>query len=671
MSSAGNVVIESLGAAIPRSSTSARSLVEGCRTRIDFEMEAITGIASTPTAGEGEYSLDMAEVAIRDCLSRSQYTASEVDVLISGSLINCNTPGVVTLEPGMASSIKRRMGFENALSLDVSSACAGVFVGLCIAESFLKSGAARRVLVFSGEFVTHAARTAQAQIESANDARMPCLTVGDSGIALLLELGTRSDVGFTDLRLFTLGRYSGHCVAKPTERAPGGVLMKTDTVRLALITSKEGMRHFERMREERGTVDGFDFFVPHQASSATLAGVIRDANKRAGAPLLSDANVVNNLERRGNTVTTTHFLAIYDAIKSSRIQSGHRLLLSTVASGVTIGSAAYQLDELPLRLSAAPSRVVPHPAHSPEISSFFRVLGRRVKLGALGFADTGHVVSPATLNLAKSAVRACLAHEGIDRNQIQLLLFAGVYRSEFVMEPAIAAFLAGELRINDSARDAERRTLAFDLNDGANGFLSACHVAARALEHGEIATALVVVAEGEVPCMAGAPRVTPGASAALLTVSNDGVGFSCFGCYEFPSLAQLAASGIVLLPEGGAVLDRWFAPEHASERARAVALALEQYLAAQPGLAENLDFLVLPELASAHALALADRLRLPAKCQLSTAAADLDWFTSALPRRVGELQALRPEELRGKRAVFVSAGAGLKVVCATYHFEIA
>jgi 3-oxoacyl-[acyl-carrier-protein] synthase III len=664
----GNVVVESLGAALPRSSTSARSLVAGCRTPIAFEMEAITGITSTPTAGDGEYALDMAQMAIRDCLSRSQYGINDIDVVISGSLLNCNTPGVVTLEPGMASSIKQRMGFENAMSLDVSSACAGVFVGLWIAESFLKSGAARRVLLFSGEFVTHAARTAQAQVESANDPRMPCLTVGDSGIALLLELGDRSDVGFTDLRLFTLGRYSGHCVAKPTERAPGGVLMKTDTVRLALITSKEGMRHFERMQEERGTAAEFDFFVPHQASSATLAGVIRDANKRAGSALLNDGNVVNNLALRGNTVTTTHFLAIYDAIKSARIRTGHRLLLSTVASGVTIGSAAYHLDELPLRLNAAPTRAEANPSPSPEISSFFRPLAVRVKLGTLGFATESTGIAPATLNLAKNAVRACLAQEGVERNLIELLLFAGVYRSEFVIEPAIAAFLAGELRINDSSRDAERRTLAFDVNDGANGFLSACHVAARALAHGAIATALVVVAEGEVPYEVGAPHVTPSASAALLRVSNDETGFSAFGCYEFSALSHLATSSVLLKPEGGAVLDRRLVPEYARERDRAVVLALEQYLLAQPGLVERLDYLVFSEFDSAFERALADRLRLPARCQLSTAPAALEWFTSALPRRLGELQALRPEELRGKHAVFVSSGAGFKVACATYQF---
>jgi len=668
VSRAGNILIESLGAAIPQASTSALSLVAGCRTPIAFEMEAITGIASTPTAGEGEYALDLAEMAIRDCLSRSRYSATDVDVLISGTLINSNRPGEVTLEPGMASTIKRRMGFEHALTFDVSSACAGIFVGLWLAESFLKSGAARRVLLFSGEFVTHAARTAQAEIESANDPRMPCLTVGDSGIALLLELGERSDVGFTELHLFTLGRYSGHCVAKPTERAPGGVLMKTDTVRLALITGKEGMRHFERVQEERGSAVQFDFFVPHQASSATLAGVMRDANKRAGTAFLSDANVINNLARRGNTVTTTHFLAIYDAIRSSRIQSGHRLLLSTVASGVMIGSAAYHLDELPLRLNAAPTRVVTNPAQPPEISSFFRPLERRIRLGALGFADGSNSVSSATLNLAKNAVRACLAREGVDRNLIELLLFAGVYRSDFVIEPAIAAFLAGELRINDTSRDAERRTLAFDVNDGANGFLSACHITARALNHGTIATGLVVVAEGDVPYESDAPRVSPGASAALLTISPDETGFSAFGSYEFSALSHLAESRIRLKPEGGAVLDRRVAPEYARERERALMLALEQYLAAQPGLADSLDLLVCPELNSAGASALTDRLRLPPQAQVCSVPAGSDWFTSALPRCVGELQGRQPEELRGKHAVFVSVGSGLKVACATYHF---
>jgi 3-oxoacyl-[acyl-carrier-protein] synthase III len=320
------VVIESMAVALPRNSASARDLVAGCHAPIDFEMQAITGIASTPTARAGEYSLDLAETAIQRCLARSRHPARDIDLLISGTLLNSNSPGTISLEPGMASAMKARLGFEQALTLDVSCACAGLFAALRVADAFLECNAAKRVLIFSGEFVTQAAHTAQALIESANDPRMPCLTVGDSALAMVIERASDGG-GFSNLQLFTLGRYSGHCVAKPTDRAPGGVVMETDAVRLALVTSKEGLLHFQRAYATRpGEAATFDFLVPHQASASSLAGAMRDANKRHNEPLLTNENVINNLERRGNTVTTTHFLAIYDAILQGRIRNGHRLL---------------------------------------------------------------------------------------------------------------------------------------------------------------------------------------------------------------------------------------------------------------------------------------------------------------------------------------------------------
>src|SRR6187399_1171985 len=249
-----NVMIESLGVALPSRFRSASDLVAGCRVPLDFNMQAITGIIETPTLGEGEYAIDMAERAIEDCFSRSRHSPRDVELVIGCTLVDCNRPGAIQLEPGQSHRVQRRFGFTHALCLDVSAACAGLFVGLQAAQAFLEAGVVRRALIFAGEYVTHAAVTAQREIESANDPRLPCLTVGDSGAALLLELGDDPTRGLLDLQLYTLGRYSSYCVAKPSEQAPGGLVMKTNTVRPALMTSREGMSHFERLRQTRGTL---------------------------------------------------------------------------------------------------------------------------------------------------------------------------------------------------------------------------------------------------------------------------------------------------------------------------------------------------------------------------------------------------------------------------------
>jgi 3-oxoacyl-[acyl-carrier-protein] synthase III len=667
--STGNVMIESLGVAIPSTFRSAHEIVAGCRVPIDFNMEAVTGIAATPTLPPGRFAKDLAEQAVEDCLAKSRYEPADVDLLIGCTLVNCNEPHTIAVEPSISALIKERFGLVRALTFDVTAACAGLFVGLYIARAFLTTGGARRALIFAGEYVTHAATAAQAEIESANDPRMPCLTVGDSGAALMLELGSDPNLGLLDFQLYTLGRYSGYCVAKPTERVPGGIVMKTDTVRLALITSRKGMEHFERFQNKQNwQLTQFDFFIPHQASAATLSGAMREANKRFGAKILTEANVINNLAQRGNTVTTTHFMALHDAIRASRIRNGNKLLFSTVASGATIGSAAYYLDDLPERLlqpgRAAP-RTVSHPEGAAGVSAWMERLARPVKIDALGVVAPGELSPGSSIELGKAAARRCLSRSAVPRQAIGLLIFAGVYRSEFIVEPAMAAFLAGELRINDSS--GEPRTLAFDLNDSSNGFLSACQVAARAIESGEVSSAMVICAEADVPYAPGNPRVAASASAALLTLIPGGGGFTSFGSYEFPALLESVQSKVILLPEGGAKLCRELPSNAVSVYTRSVSQATQLFLDAQPNLRESIEYVILPHVDPEFRRAVKDTLKLRADCEIISPAGDVDQFTSALPAEIERL-CETGHSPRGKQALLVSAGAGVKIACASYEF---
>lgn len=658
----GNVMIESLGVGLPEEFTTASDLVAGCRHRVDFDLEGITGITRVPKLPPGKYAQHMAEQAVTACLGSSRHAPRDVDLVIGCTLLNHSAPRTVSLEPPLSSVIKQRFGFASALTFDVSCACAGLFVGLRIAATFLRSGAARTALIYAGEHVTHVFDTAQQVLKTGNDPHLPCLTVGDSGAALILELGTDPEFGLRDFQLLTLGRYSNHCVAQPYAKPPGGILMRTDTVRLALVTCREGMAHFERSHRE-GKLEGldFDFFVPHQASSATLAGVMRDTNRRFGAGTLTEANTINNLAHRGNTVTTTHFVAIHDAIRDGRIKSGQRLMLSTVASGATIGSASYYLDDLPERMLSVPPSARPPEPRASGVQAWHGRLARPVRLLALCPSPPG-TSDARTLTLAKAAARASLLKSQVPRQDVCWLVFAGVYKSDFVVEPAIAAFLAGELRMNDSSADSAKRTLAFDLNDGANGFLAACQVIARLLELDPEAFGMAVTGEGDVPYEVGSPAVAPCAHAAILGMSADRSGLLEFGVYEFPALMPESKSEVVLLEQGGASLRRMTPLEDYTLPAdQALGLFFDQH----PGLTEALDYLLLPRVAPDYAARALERFALKHDCRVLLPKSDL--HSSTLPAQIVDLeQTLSPK--RGSLALFVSAGAGIKVSCASYRF---
>ena len=109
-----------------------------------------------------------------------------------------------------------------------------MFTALAIVEDMLKVGTARRAMVVSGEHITHLMRTAQLEIDGFMDPRLASLTLGDAGLAMILEQSS-GEAGFHALDLYTLGGYHAHCVAKATNRDHGGAVMLTDPIKSATV----------------------------------------------------------------------------------------------------------------------------------------------------------------------------------------------------------------------------------------------------------------------------------------------------------------------------------------------------------------------------------------------------------------------------------------------------
>jgi 3-oxoacyl-[acyl-carrier-protein] synthase-3 len=77
--------------------------------------------------------------------------------------------------------------------------------------------------------------------------------------------------------------------------------------------------------------DDIDLFVSHQANRR----IIESAGERLG---LDPAKIVINIERFGNTTGATIPLALADAMAAGRLKKGHRVLLTSVGAGFTVGA---------------------------------------------------------------------------------------------------------------------------------------------------------------------------------------------------------------------------------------------------------------------------------------------------------------------------------------------
>src|SRR5262249_26922157 len=184
-------------------------------------------------------------------------------------------------------------------------------------------------------------------------------------------------------------------------------------------------------------------------------------------------NVINNTPHRDHPATTTHFVALVDGILANTIKSGENVIFGITGSGATIGTALYTFDDLPdrLRRAALNGR---QPAKVPERTGPKTSLVQR-PAPANARSERVERIRAATVRkgnkateLAVAAAENCREKSYYSRSNIILLIYAGVYRDEYLCEPALASMVAGDLEMNDAIdSQLQKKPFAFDLFNGA------------------------------------------------------------------------------------------------------------------------------------------------------------------------------------------------------------
>ena len=340
------VRIESLGVELPEKILTMEALLASCRRRPRWDLERITGIHERRVA-EGEYAVDLGIRAARRALAMSRYRAEELDVLISAGISKYHREQEFHLEPATAVRIRAAVGAGRARVFDVVNACAGLLTGVHILRAMIACGQARCGMVVSGERNLPLAETAAREMRHSFDGQLAALTLGDAGAALILDRSPDPRAGFRHLELVTGAKHDHFCYSRPSRRGPGGIL-----VTKARGLQRKGNEHFpvyfKRALDGAGwTLDDLQHIIPHQVSVRAIANGVKAIRRHLAGPV-PDITLCS-ADRFGNTTTTSHFVAIHDAIRQGRLLDGQNVLLVSGASGIVISHAAYAFDDLPGR----------------------------------------------------------------------------------------------------------------------------------------------------------------------------------------------------------------------------------------------------------------------------------------------------------------------------------
>lgn len=667
-----STVIESIGVYLPPRSVATDEIIDGCKNEVHFPLEKITGIKTRRMAGQQEFSIDLAKKAVADCLAKSKYEPKDIDLLVCCNISRYDAPHQVSFEPGTSIRLRKEFNFCNALAFDITNACAGMFTGIYIVDALLKTGTIKRALIVSGEYITHLTETAQREIESFMDARLACLTLGDAGAAVLLEQAAENETGFGDLHLQTLGRYSPYCIAKAADT--GGMIMYTDSIGLTDAAVRSGAQHAINLLQRNGwPPESFTHLIMHQTSGMTMNSARKEINRLFNDTICHDGNTINNLEQRGNTASTSHFVALYDQIQNNHIHPGDRVVFSISASGLTIGTALYVFDDLPERLrqqeaspSSKPIKVSLEPYDRE--TAFTPPSVRIESVGTIPKKDNGKTNS---MDFLCGAATNCLVNSSYECNDIGLLVYSGVYRSEYLLEPAYASLLAGKLDMNATALDAgQKQTLAFDIFNGSLGFLNACYVAQQMIGAKHCEVAMIVAAESENNAGKSAAEqlgICETASALILDSHPlKGKGFTKFLFrYFLESLDAYTTYCDTRNKEPFLQIKKDVALW--SLYTDCILAAVQEILQLEKLDLSQVAMVFPPQLSSGFIAKLSEAMHLPNEKFVDAVQGGPDLFSSSLPFALAYAQEnglVKPDDV----GLIISVGSGLQVGCAIYHF---
>ena len=291
-----------------------------------------TGIGARTIANTETTALDLAEQAAHQLIKRYTLDTDTID-----GLIFCTQTPDQPL-PSNASLLHGRLGLShNVLAIDLSHACSGYVYALGVAKSFVRSGAARRVLVVTGDTYSRLIHPEDRSVRAIfGDGAACCLVSNTPSLGLLVE----------DVQFWTDGSKSNRFqIANGGARTPFDPEIQVSPDRNARVKSPNhiqmdglGLLSFfnsvlprdirKVLSRNDQKLENVDHFVFHQASKMAIDGIVR-------ALKIPEDKVVREFSETGNLVSSSIPVALARLSDQGRIKAGDTIILCGFGVGLS------------------------------------------------------------------------------------------------------------------------------------------------------------------------------------------------------------------------------------------------------------------------------------------------------------------------------------------------
>ena len=324
--------IAGLGYYVPDNIVTNQDLTQWMETSDEWIQER-TGIKERRYFEYGkDTNYSMATEASRIALGRANLNAADIDVIIYATI----TPDYFF--PGSAFLMQRELGMDGKPVIDIRQQCSGFVYALSIADQFIKTGMYKSALVVGSEIQS-------SWIDKSTQGRNTAVIFGDGAGAAVLVASEDPNHQILSTHLHADGRYAEELYVKdpgssridrPVTKeliAEGGfnVHMNGNAVfKHAIVRFGEVIN--EALAANNLKSSDVNLLVPHQAN-------IRISDYVRNQMGLAESQVMNNIEKFGNTTAASIPIALTEAWEQGKIRDGDLICLAAFGSGFTWASA--------------------------------------------------------------------------------------------------------------------------------------------------------------------------------------------------------------------------------------------------------------------------------------------------------------------------------------------
>ena len=287
-----------------------------------------TGVRERRIADPEVATSDLACEAALKAFDMAGITARDLDLIIVATI----TPD--TCCPSAANWLQAKLDAPQAVTFDISAACSGFIFALNVAEQYLRTGAAKLILVVASEVMTRTLDWTD---------RTSCILWGDGAGAAVLALG-RNGPEILSTHIHTDGVNGQDLLmpgggSKTTPISHESVDKKLHVLQLieANASFRVAVRHFVDSIKEAASfndvaVEEIAWFIPHQAN-------LRMFQSMAKILKLSMDKFYVTLDKYGNISSASCAIALDEAVRDGSIKKNDLVCLPVFGGGLTWGSA--------------------------------------------------------------------------------------------------------------------------------------------------------------------------------------------------------------------------------------------------------------------------------------------------------------------------------------------